>query len=141
MSKKSREPDAFDRLVAFLRGAGFEVEVTTAPQYVQDKTTAEPKLVQRPRRHDYRYATVTGKNIRACFAEPNETSYRVINGQIAADNDGCWSKWTLCPLILPFPADGDQEAKLLVLLAHLGSAEGLAMSDGMDYPDGNPYHY
>lgn len=142
MPDKTKTP--FDRLVALLSAHGYTVKVSSSPRYATRTTNGETRLVKMKKKHDYRFAKVTGKSIEAGFCEPNDgNSYRYIDGKIAADNADCFDKWSKCPLCLEFPATPDQEAKLLALLEHLGSGEGYALSNGYNYlgEGNNPYHY
>lgn len=141
-----KQVKCFNKLVSFLKNNGFAVKVTSNPTYKLEKDEKEEdgfKLVKLPRKYNYRFALVTGKRIQAGFCEPNNGSYRVINGKIAADNIRCFDKWSKCPLVLEFPADSIQEKKLLELLKHLGSEEGYTLSNFYDYigEGKNPYHY
>lgn len=145
MGKKKKTIDTpFDRLVAVLTAAGYSVTITKSRKYETRGTGDKAYCVALPRTHDYRFAQVKGKSIEAGFCEPNGgNSYRYLDGKIAADNAECFDKWSKCPLCIDFPANPDQEAKLLELLAHLGSDEGLKLSNFYTYLDEgkNPYHY
>lgn len=60
----------------------------------------------------------------------NKSSYRSLNGRIAADNERCFDKWSKCPVVMNI--NGLNYEKLLISLAFLGSEEGYNLSNNFE---------
>jgi len=115
----------FETLVDFLKENGFQVVVTLEPG----------------NKFPYQFAKVTGQGIEGGFCEPNDTSYKWINGRFAADHIDCFDKWSKCPVQVEFPFDENQGKELLEMLKHLGTSEGFEYSNEYEYLNNNRYKY
>ena len=115
----------FNKLVSFLRKKGYSVKVT----HVKNDG-------------NYLEAIVNGRGIRAGFCTPNGEVYTCLNGKIAADNKGCFDKWSKCPFVMKIDPCLTFEYKwerLLKCLHFLGSKDGYDISNEYLYLDENPF--
>jgi hypothetical protein len=82
---------------------------------------------------DYDTWKVNGKGITGAFCSPNGgQSYSTLDGKFAADNNGCFNKWSQCPLVVNLPCNVDE---LKQHLEFLGSGEGYEHSNRFEYLD------
>ena len=107
----------FDELVTILRKNKYKVKVQHYPEY--------------------KYAEVTGRNIKAGFCTKVDVVYTYLKNKIAADHRRCFDKWSKCPLNMSL--DNLNGELLLKYLKYLGSPEGYENSNSYDYLDNNPY--
>ncbi len=107
--------DAFHKLVAALKEAGYRVKTST-PE------------------HSYLFAHVTGNDIVAGFCTVNNgMSYTYIDGAISADHARCFDKYSKCPLRLPLPETDEQLAYVMEQLVYWASDEGYKKSNSYDF--------
>lgn len=112
----TRRVPAFDRLVAALRRASYEVRVTQEASY--------------------EFAFVEGRGVKGGFCTPAEDAwYWYINGRFAADNDGCFDKWSKCPLVVRLPETDEEAQAILRHLEYLATPEGFEWSNSYGYFD------
>lgn len=111
-----RHNHSYEKLARMLKDNGYTVTVTKE----------EPWKYYPP----YNFYSVTGNGIKAGFCTPNKSSYRSLNGRIAADNERCFDKWSKCPVVMNI--NGLNYEKLLISLAFLGSEEGYNLSNNFE---------
>ena len=112
----------FDRLVEFLVYNGYTVSIKSEQRYSDKWSTRKKEYVPLPKEYNYRFASVTGRGVRAAFCEPHGgDNYTCLDGKISADNEEYFDKWSKCPLKgIELPRNPKQEKKLLKLLKYIG---------------------
>ena len=83
----------------------------------------------------YRFARISGKDIKGGFCEPNGESYWYLDGRVAADHSGCFNKWSQCPLVVELPTTEKEARELVKHLNWLGTREAYEWSTKFGYID------
>lgn len=113
----------FNDLVTLFLKNEYTVTLTWEKTHRWDETTKD--FIPLPKKHNYHFAIVTGKGIKAGFCESHGgANYSCLDNKISADNEEYFDKWSTCPLKgFDFPKTLEEEKKLLKLLKYIGELE------------------
>lgn len=87
---------------------------------------------------NYKFANVTGKNIRGGFCTKSDYVYPHISDSICVDHVDCFDKWRKCPIQISLPLKSEI---LLEYMFFIGTLEGFKNSNSYDYLDNDLYPY